>query len=262
MTGAGLVVSCEHGGREVPRAHAKLFAGLDVLLDSHRGWDPGALQLGRQMARALSAPLYASTTTRLLIDLNRSIGHRQLFSEITRVLPHAERASIVATHYRPHRDRVEGDIARRIAGAEVVIHIAPHSFTPVLHGVVRRADVAWLYDPRRVREAALAQRWMAQLARRSPDLRLRRNYPYQGRGDGLTALLRKRFSGETYLGIELEVNQRFVVKGGAAWAALRRDLIESLTAALRECTRTAAAATTPAPVVRGKPCASRRSSAA
>ena len=218
----------------MPRAFAGLFAGLDGLLDSHRGWDPGALPLGRQLARAFSAPFHASTTTRLLVDLNRSIGHRQLFSEITRVLTPAERARIVANHYRPHRDRVEGDIARRIAGAEAVIHIASHSFTPVLHGVVRRADVAWLYDPRRVREAALAQRWMVELARRSPDLRLRRNYPYQGRGDGLTTLLRKRFSGETYLGIELEVNQRFVVKGGAAWAALRRDLVESLAAALVE----------------------------
>jgi predicted N-formylglutamate amidohydrolase len=225
----------------VPREYAGLFAGLDALLDSHRGWDPGSLQWGRQLARAFTAPLHAATTTRLLIDLNRSIGHRQLFSEITRVLPSAERERIVANHYRPHRDRVEGDIARRIAGAQAVIHIASHSFTPVLSGVVRRADVAWLYDPRRDREAALAQRWMAQLARLRPDLRLRRNYPYQGRGDGLTALLRKRFSGESYLGIELEVNQRFVVQGGAAWAALRRDLIQSFAAALAQWACTGAA---------------------
>ncbi len=229
-----LIVSCEHGGREVPRAYAGLFTGLDGLLESHRGWDPGSLQLGRQLARAFSAPLHASTTTRLLIDLNRSIGHRQLFSEITRVLPRAERERIVSNHYRPHRDRVEGDIARRIADGEAVIHIASHSFTPVLRGVARRADVAWLYDPRRGSEAALAQRWMKHLASLSPDLRLRRNYPYQGRGDGLAALLRKRFAAATYLGIELEVNQRFVLQGGAAWAALRRDLIRSFAAAMKE----------------------------
>ena len=174
----------------MPRAYAELFAGRDDLLASHRGWDPGSLQLGRQLARAFDAPLHASTTTRLLVDLNRSIGHPQLFSEITRGLTRAARDCIVATHYRPYRDHVEGEIARRIASGLSVVHIASHSFTPVLNGDVRRADVAWLYDPRRHGESALAQRWMVQLAQRAPDLRLRRNYPYQGRGDGLTALLR------------------------------------------------------------------------
>ncbi len=42
------------------------------------------------MAHALTgefaAPLVASTVSRLLIDLNRSIGHPQLFSAVTRVL--------------------------------------------------------------------------------------------------------------------------------------------------------------------------------
>ena len=216
----------------MPDAYAKFFAGREAWLDSHRGWDPGALQLGRQLADALGAALYASTTTRLLIDLNRSIGHRQLYSEATRGLTHAERQEIAVRYYRPHRDAVEGEIARRIAGREQVVHVASHSFTPVLNGVVRRADVAWLYDPRRVGESALSRRWMAEFAQRAPGLRLRRNYPYQGRGDGLTSLLRRRFADEVYVGIELEVNQRFVVQGGAPWAALRSDLVESLAAAL------------------------------
>ncbi len=162
-------------------------------MDSHRGWDAGALQLGRQMADAFGVPLHAATTTRLLVDLNRSIGHRQLFSEVTRPLPPARRQEIVDRYYRPHREAVEGEIARHIASGQRVIHIASHSFTPTLDGVVaRRADVAWLYDPRRSGEVAFARAWMMQLTQRAPELRLRRNYPYQGRGDGLTALLRKR----------------------------------------------------------------------
>jgi len=216
----------------VPAAYAAFFAGHEALLDSHRGWDPGALQLGRQMADAFGAPLYASTTTRLLIDLNRSIGHRQIHSEATRGLTCAERQQIVLRHYRPHRDAIEREIARRIAGEEQVIHIASHSFTPILNGVVRRADVAWLYDPQRAGESALSRQWMAELAQRTPGLRLRRNYPYRGGGDGLASLLRKRHPGEAYVGIELEVNQRFVQQGGAPWATLCSDLVESLAAAL------------------------------
>ena len=232
--GRCVVVSCEHGGRDVPPNYRALFADHAALLDCHRGWDPGALLLARQMAEAFDAPLYASTTTRLLIDLNRSIGHRQLFSEATRGLKRAARAEIAALHYRPHRDAVEGEIARRIAAGSQVFHIASHSFTPVMAGVVRRADVAWLYDPKRAGESAFAKRWMVELARRAPALRLRRNYPYQGSGDGLATLLRRRFPGTAYVGIELEVNQRFVAQGGAPWHALRADLVASLQAALRE----------------------------
>jgi predicted N-formylglutamate amidohydrolase len=228
----GLVISCEHGGREVPVDYSHLFDGHEALLDSHRGWDPGALQLGTQMAEALGAPFFASTTTRLLVDLNRSVGHKQLFSEPTRGLSRAARRAVVAAHYRPHRDAVEGEIDRRIAAGQAVVHIATHSFTPVLAGVVRRADVAWLYDPRRAGESALAQRWLAALARLAPALRLRRNYPYQGREDGLSSWLRKRHAAPDYVGLEIEVNQQIVHDGGAAWDRLRLQLIASLASAL------------------------------
>jgi predicted N-formylglutamate amidohydrolase len=226
--GDALVITCEHGGREVPSAYAALFIGHESLLDTHRGWDPGALELARQMADALEAPLFGATTTRLLIDLNRSIGHRQLHSEATRDLPAADRRAIATQHYHPHRDTVEGEVARLIASGRRVVHIASHSFTPELNGVVRQADVAWLYDPGRAGEGALATCWLNALQKRRPELRLRRNYPYQGKGDGLTALLRKRHGQLQYVGIELEVNQRFVFESGPQWSLLRDDITQAL----------------------------------
>jgi predicted N-formylglutamate amidohydrolase len=236
--GTHLILSCEHGGHEVPAAYAAIFAGHEDLLHSHRGWDPGALQLASEMAQAFGVPLYASTTTRLLIDLNRSIGHRRLYSELTRPLSAAQRQDILRSHYRPHRDAVEGEIARCIAAGQRVIHLASHSFTPVLDGVQRRADVGWLYDPRRPSEAALSQRWLAEMHAAAPGLQLRRNYPYQGRGDGLTACMRKRFADAAYVGIETEVNQRFALQGGPAWDGLRADLVASLAQALAAWTQT------------------------
>jgi predicted N-formylglutamate amidohydrolase len=227
-----LIFTCEHGGREVPRAYAALFSGREALLASHRGWDAGALELGRDLAAAFGAPLYAANTTRLLVDLNRSIGHRQLFSEITRPLSPARRLEIVDRHYRPHRRAIEGEIARLIASGRRVIHVASHSFTPTLDGMPRQADIAWLYDPRRPGEVAFARAWMLALAQLMPDLRLRRNYPYQGRADGLTAALRKLYPDAAYVGIELEVNQRFVDQRGAAWDRLRTVLVDSLKSVL------------------------------
>lgn len=223
------VISCEHGGREVPSSCAALFSGMNAVLDSHRGWDPGALELGAQMADALGARLHAATTTRLLVDLNRSIGHRQLFSEATRALPARRRDQLLDLYYRPHRASVEGDVARHVAAGRRVMHIASHSFTPVLEGVSRTADIGWLYDPRRPAEVAFARAWMQGVAQAGP-LRLRRNYPYRGRSDGLTALLRSRHADDTYAGIELEVNQQFFLAGGMPWKRLRETLVETLCA--------------------------------
>lgn len=226
------MLSCEHGGNDVPAAYAALFEGHEALLAGHRGWDPGTLELAQQMASELGAPLHASTTTRLLVDLNRSTGHREQFSALVARLPRSEHEAILAAYYRPHRDAIERDIADRIAAGQRIVHVALHSFVPVLGGRVRHADVACLYDPKRVGEASLTQRWLAALAARQGRLALRRNYPYRGNSDGLTKHLRERFDARDYVGIELEVNQRFVDQGGPAWAQLRADLIASLAEAM------------------------------
>lgn len=229
---AALVVSCEHGGNAVPATHEHLFEGAAQLLDTHRGWDPGSLELARRIAARFDVPLYASTTTRLLVDLNRSIGHPQLFSAMTRALPAAERDAILDTHYRPHRAQVEAAVAALIAGGRRVIHVASHSFTPVLDGVERAVDIGLLYDPRRPAEAVFAAGWLHSLDRRSPGLRLRRNQPYRGRSDGLTSLLRTRDPDPVYAGIELEVNQRFFDEGGTHWLELQGKLVDALAVTL------------------------------
>ena len=69
---------------------------------------------------------------------------------------------------------------------------------------------------------------MARFAPLAPGLRLRRNYPYRGGGDGLATLLRKRYDQDAYIGIELEVSQRFALEGGEPWQQLRGALVESL----------------------------------
>jgi predicted N-formylglutamate amidohydrolase len=208
--------------------YRSLFRGQRALLESHRGYDPGALVMARALARAFGAPLVTSSTTRLLVDLNRSIGHRQLFSAATRGAPATVRAAIVAQYYCPYRAQVEGLVRHALARGRRVIHISSHSFTPQLDGKVRRADVGLLYDPGRRMEAGLCARWKASLAAFAPRLRVRRNYPYAGKGDGLTSHLRLIFPHGAYAGIELEVNQKIFFAAGRDWAALRRVLIESL----------------------------------
>ncbi len=226
------VVSCEHGGHAIPAAYAALFSGQDELLRSHRGFDPGALKLARALAQALAAPLVASTTSRLVIELNRSPGHRALYSTLTRAAPDKLRAQIYTRHYLPYRQRLEETLAEAARRGVPILHFSCHSFTPVLAGEVRTADIGLLYDPRRSGESELCRRWVAELKARSPQWRVRRNYPYTGRSDGVCTALRKQYGARDYLGIEIELNQRHFAAGRRCWQRLCGDLIAALLSTL------------------------------
>jgi len=228
------LITCEHGGNRIPSRYRPLFAGFEALLSSHRGYDAGALALARELAKALAAPLLFSATSRLLVDLNRSIGHPRLYSEATRDTSAGVRSEILERYYWPHRNKVEADIAAAVAHGKRVIHIASHSFTPELGGMVRNADIGLLYDPARPGEAELCRRWQAQLRALAPELKVRRNYPYAGKSDGFTVYLRRRFPAEVYVGIELEINQKHVINGGRHWRAFRSWVIEALRQAVTD----------------------------
>ena len=226
----GLLLSCEHAGNRVPPRYRSLFRGSEAVLNSHRGWDPGAKSLGTMFQRRLAAPFFYSDVTRLLVELNRSVGHRHLFSEFTSPLGASSKADILDRYYHPHRQRVQSWVAAQLDRGIPVLHLSLHTFTPQLDGKLRTADVGLLYDPRHGQEKAFCDRWHVALKDVRIDLRIRRNYPYLGKADGMTTSLRRRF-GVDYSGIELEVNQSWLADP-ARWKALCRDLAESFAASL------------------------------
>ncbi len=227
-----VLVTCEHGGNRVPRELVRHFRGMEGVLATHRGYDLGALSMARDIAREFGAPLVASTVSRLVVDLNRSLSNPRVWSAATRVLPRAGRERIAQRHYLPHWQRVEALVTAAARAGQRVVHIASHSFTPTLDGVRRTADVGLLYDPSRAGEVRLASRWRASLLALAPALRVRRNYPYAGKGDGLTRALRRKLSSARYVGIELEMNQALAMAGGPGWSAVRRTVCVALRSAL------------------------------
>src|SRR4030095_15732591 len=196
----GLVITCEHGGNRIPKLYRDLFHAHHALLDSHHGCDPGALIMARALARLFAAPLVASTVSRLLVDLNRSVGHPRLHSEAIRKAPAEVRQRILKRYYQPYRAQAERFVRQAIADHGLVIHLSSHSFTPELNNKVRDADIGRLYDPPRRGEVDLCERWKASLEAWAPDLAVRRNYPYAGKGDGLTAWFRRRLPPGAHVG--------------------------------------------------------------
>lgn len=225
-----LVVSCEHGGNRVPKAYAPLFAQAADVLATHRGYDLGALEVARAFGRRLGVTPFTATTTRLVVDLNRSPGNRNVFSAYTRSLPAAQRTAALAAHYWPYRNAVEGAVADAVRADEGILHVSAHSFTPELDGEVRNCDVGFLYDPRRRGEAQFVEAWYAALRDADPSLVLRRNYPYRGVSDALVTHLRRNYASDGYVGMELEINQKHV--GGRRWPLLVATLAATLALAV------------------------------
>ncbi len=223
-----IVLTCEHGGNKVPAAYRNLFLSHQRDLQSHRGWDPGTRELGIFWQRQLGCQLFIATVTRLLVDLNRSPSHRTVFSKVTRNLHPAIRKQLLVEYHTPHRQRVEQAVGDLVQSGYWVLHIGLHSFTPVLDGQVRNADIGLLYDPRRPSELDFCRRWRTHLNRLPWEPRVRLNYPYQGKSDGLTTNLRKRFSDSQYAGVELEINQKIPIKGGKPWSQLKRQCLQAL----------------------------------
>jgi len=230
--GHSIVITCEHGGNRIPSPYRDLFHAHQALLDSHRGFDPGALIMAKALATAFAAPLAASTVSRLLVDLNRSVGHPHLHYEATHNTSAEVRQRILKHYYQPYRTQAERLVRQAIADHGHVIHLSSHTFTPELDGKLRNADIGLLYDPARPGETDLCEHWKAALKACAPNLRVRRNYPYAGKGDGLTAWFRQRLPPGAYVGIELEINQKHIFRAGRHWTELRKVIVESLCRAL------------------------------
>ena len=107
-----------------------------------------------------------------------------------------------------------------------------HSFTPVLRGDVRRADVGLMYDPARRSEAALCARWLQALREEAPRLRVRRNYPYRGTADGFQPHLRRLLGRARFTAVEIEINQKHLRAPGPRRERLLGLLGRTLVSAL------------------------------
>lgn len=202
-----LILTCEHGGNEIPLKYASYFDDHEDILKTHRGFDLGALEFFNHL-KPLADFASFSKTSRLLIELNRSLHHKNLFSEFTKVLPLSAKKELIEQYYLPYRNSIENEIEKYIYKNELVIHISIHSFTPILNNIQRNCDIGLLFDSRIPLEKKVSTFIKEAILTKTDDFKIRYNYPYLGKMDGFTTYLRKQFP-RNYVGIEIEVNQKY-----------------------------------------------------
>lgn len=219
----GLLITCEHATNFVPSKFASAFSsGGKGALSSHRGWDPGSLEVAKYLSKYLNVSLFRTNISRLLIDQNRSLNNPELFSKFALSLSDAKRRSLISDYYEPHREEIIGELARLLASSSMVVHFGIHTFTPIRNGIKRTTDLGVLFDPKRLTEVKFAKLFLAKISSITPELAIKYNDPYRGDSDGLTTYLRKQYSASRYLGIEIEINSK--LRKQVRWQSIKQAL--------------------------------------
>lgn len=219
-----IVVTCEHAGNEIPKPYQHLFRDKSVL-HSHRGIDEGSLSFAEQLSDGLRVKLFETRISRLLVECNRSLFNPNLFSEFTSTLKLKVKQSILQQYYHPYRNMVEKYIGEKVV-SKPVLHLSMHTFTPIWEGSERKIDVSLLYDEARTFENTLCDAWTKKLKQTLNGFDVLKNEPYKGSDDGFTTYLRTQFSAEQYMGVEIEINQKW------AWSKKGDGFVQTLSETL------------------------------
>lgn len=225
------LITCEHAEEKIPAPFSHNTELSKKNLPEHTFFDPGARSIAKSLAKHLNTDCYSGSVSRQIVDCNRSLHHPSLFGKHLPHLSKGEKEEILNLYYYPMRTQTLNFIRNNLQQNRRVIHLSVHSFTPIWNGELRPIDLGFLYDPTRKTERELVDALIRALRNNEPDFRYRRNAPYLGKADGHCTALRKQFSNEVYLGLELEFNQSLIDstgKPGHGIKAILKTMIHTL----------------------------------
>jgi predicted N-formylglutamate amidohydrolase len=218
---APVLVTCDHASRRVPKSLHNLGLAAESL-KLHIGWDIGAADVSRHLARKLDAPAILAGYSRLVIDCNRDVDDPTAMPAVSDGVPvsgnkdlsPAARAQRVEALFKPYHAAIEAALERFTARGVHPAVLSIHSFTPVMNGFARpwHIGILWDKDPR------MAVPMLAAL-RREAGLVVGDNEPYSAREPaGYTVRTHAEKRGLPHLNVELRQDLLATDAGTAEWA--------------------------------------------
>ncbi len=204
---APLVLTCEHARNHLPVSGGIGRAEREVLR-THRGWDIGAWELTRDVARRLRTSAVGGRWSRLWIDLNRRVDDPTLILPCAGGVelpwnrsagPDETERRVLACHV-PYHLEIDRLILRRLLRGIRPLVLAVHSFTASYEGRIRCFDAGVLYD-----RHGGAARLLGRSLRRA-GFSVRYNQPYSG-ALGMMYAVERHGSHHGLPCLELEINQ-------------------------------------------------------
>lgn len=231
----GIVFVCEHASNFIP-PQLKQLGLSDDLVKSHIAWDPGALELAKNLSAAFDAPLVASTVSRLVYDCNRppeaadAIPSKSEIHEISgnSDLSAQDKQSRVDHVYLPFTSSLKEVMTACLDQTDTPVMVTIHSFTPTYKGQTRDVEIGILHD----KDTRLADAILDEAPKNSSFV-IRRNEPY-GPENGVTHTLQTQALSNGFANVMIEVRNDLINdQNGVKRVAL--DLIKLLETALETC---------------------------
>ncbi|WP_419195289.1 N-formylglutamate amidohydrolase [Novipirellula herctigrandis] len=212
-----VLISCETGGTRVP---SWLIDSITPPQESEPKpfVDQPARYAATRIAGFLGCAIHLNPYASELIDVTRSVRHRNVFPSTARKFNETQRQGLIAEVHQPYRQELKRGLHQAINLSGYVIHVSMRSFALRKDGKLRRTDVGLLYDPSRTDEVDFSLDWIDEMYEEVPMVRVRRNYPRRGTTESIVTAMRSEFSAEQYIGIEVLLNRAWVGR-----PLLRRD---------------------------------------
>lgn len=201
------LLTCEHYCNGIPLKYASIFLKAVDVLESSRGYDLRVAPMFIRLEPLFDQSFYYRYS-RLLIEPNRNIQDKNLFSPFITAQDAAIKADLLSNYYLPYRNEVEGFIRRYLD--QQVLHISVHSFSPKAGTRAQDAPIGISFNSKNKAEMDIARLFKKSITEIDSNAKVRFNYPYRGKADNFLTYLKNLFP-ENYLGFELEVRNDLIL---------------------------------------------------
>lgn len=141
---APVLVLCDHASNAVPSWIGDLGVSADAM-ESHIGWDIGALWMAERIAERAGAPGVFSAYSRLALDCNRPLSHPGLIPEASDGVAIPANAGLTAQDageriekiFLPYHFAIVEQLVRFAHEGVEPLVLAVHSCTPVMNNFQR-----------------------------------------------------------------------------------------------------------------------------
>ena len=223
-----VILLCDHAGCRVPGEYADLGLHRDQL-ERHIGWDIGAADVTRALARSLGATAILDHVSRLVVDPNRRPFTPSSIPPVSdgcvvpgnENLDRAQALDRVRRWFLPYHRTVARVIARHRRRGAVPAIVAVHSFTPHMNRQDRpwQVGVLWRGDRR------LSAPVLEALQRRD-GLMVGDNQPYSGlREFGFTVTFHAQRARLPHIMFELRQNEVDSRAKAEKWAGILHEVL-------------------------------------
>lgn len=209
-----IMVSCEHGGDVIPQEWQHLFSEAHDAMQSPQLCEYGARWLYDSIAPTIADYADMANISRMVVDVDGSIGNGTALSAVTSKLSAQEAGKIIRDYYLPYQIEFEDRAETWTQQGENILLVGLHTFEPIVRNIPLGMDIGLIFDHNDTEERSLALRIKRGFEKNASWLRVRFNAPHKVKEDGFVQHMREMYGQRGLKGIEIEVGENVIFPEG------------------------------------------------